>query len=283
MMLEREEYIEQQYFFRALGERMRQQVSTQELLVSIKDEILSTTRLPLALDFLAAELKLHGVMNTAMARLGHYFTPYQTYLVAEAENERGRFDFGTALEVLQQEAGYRAAGATPQGVFLYEFEVLSRNRLRYDHGLDAIAADPIFDDAWKAWIQTVRRQVGIIDFADLVYVRSAYYLRQKVQRAGESAEPEAPVLFAEKEGKIALANRRKDPMFLFSALQRQLGYPVVPRLRPIESEQALLPQLARRMERVEHRLKLLEDESRGGIDLSRFYGQTNQPPPDNEP
>ncbi|MBX7165419.1 MAG: hypothetical protein K1X74_03635 [Pirellulales bacterium] len=278
MSLDREEYIEQQYFFRALGERMRQQVSTQELLVSIKDEILSTTRLPLALDFLAAELKLHGVMAAAMARLGHYFTAFQTYLVAEAENERGRFDFGTALEILHQEAGYRAAGATPQGIFLYEFEVLSRNRLRYDHGLDAIAADPIFDDDWRVWIQTVRRQVGIIDFADLLYVRSTYYRRQRAQRGVETAEPEAPTLFAEKEGKIAWANRRKDPMFLFAALQRQLGYPEVPRPRPVESEQSLLPQLARRLERVEHRLKLLEDEGKGGIDLTKFFGPGLEPP-----
>ena len=35
-----------------------------------------------------------------------------------------------------------------------------------------------------------------------------------------------PPLFAEKEGKIAKANRGRDPL-LFAALQRQLGYPEV--------------------------------------------------------
>jgi hypothetical protein len=79
------------------------------------------------------------------------------------------------------------------------------------------------------------------------------------------------VLFGEREGRIALANRRKDPLFLFSSLQRQLGYPAVPRPKPADKEQALLPQLARRLEQLEMRLKILEEEQRGGIDLSQFY------------
>ena len=41
--------------------------------------------------------------------------------------------------------------------------------------------------------------------------------------------PSIPTLFGEKEGKIARANRGRDPLYLFSALQRQLGYPEVPR------------------------------------------------------
>jgi len=216
-------------------------------------------------------------MAPAMARLPHYFTPFQTYLVAEAENEQGRFDLGVALEILEKEAGYRAAGATPQGIFLYEFEAISRNRLRYDAGLTAIAGDPLFDEAWRSWITTVSRQVGLVEFADLVYVRSEYY-RTSHGRDPQGA-PQAAVLFGEKEGRIAWANRRKDPMFLFSALQRQLGYPAVPRPRPADEQQNLLPLLARRVERLETRLKLLEDEARGGIDLSRFYG----PRPHDEP
>ena len=39
------------------------------------------------------------------------------------------------------------------------------------------------------------------------------------------APPEKPMLFGEKEGKIAWANRKKDPLYLFAALQRHLGYP----------------------------------------------------------
>lgn len=277
-MLDREEYIEQSYFFRSMLDRMALAESTQELLKSLKDEILSTTKLPMALDFMAAELKLTGTLHTAMAKLPHYFTPFQTYLVAEAERETGKFDFRTALEILRREADYRAAGTTPQGMFLYEFECLCRNRLGYDRGLDAIAGDPIFDDAWKAWIDAVRRQVGLVDFADLIYVRSELFARQQAQRqtAEESAaaEPPKPVLFGEKEGRIAQANRKKDPLYLFAALQRQLGYPSVPRPMPPSESPNLIPALQRQLQRLETRMKLLEEEQRGGIDITKFYGET---------
>ena len=115
-MLEREEYVEQAYLFKRSGERLRENMATQDLLVWIKEEILSTTRLPMAMDFLAAELKLHGMFAPAMAKLSHYFTPFQTYVIAEAENERGKFDIGVALKILEREAEYRAEGAHAAGI-----------------------------------------------------------------------------------------------------------------------------------------------------------------------
>ena len=263
-MLDREEYVEQAYFFRTLRERMQQNMSTQELLVAIRQEILSTTTLPFALDFMSDELRLTGGFATAMARLPHYFTPFQTYVVSEAEKPEGRFDFRIALEVLQREAEYRAAEPSRQGIFLYQFETLCRNRLGYDRGLGAIADDAIFDKDWREWIMTVRRQVGLVDFSDMVYVRSELYRKTR-------PDARKPALFGEKEGKIALANRRKDPLYLFSALQRHLGYPGVPRPRPEDSRRDILPMLVRRMERMETRTKLLEEELRGGINLARFY------------
>jgi hypothetical protein len=278
-MLEREEYVEQAHLFHALAERMRQNMAVQELLISIKEEILTTTRLPLAMDYLAAELKLIGMFSTAMAKLPHYFTPFQTFVVAEAEDERGKFDLSVALKILEREAHYRAAGATPQGVFLYQFECLCRNRLGYDKGLDAIAGDPIFDDAWREWILTVRRQVGIIDFADMIYVRSERYLQDRRRQglnAGETAEK--PALFGEREGRIAWANRRKDPLLLFAALHRQLGYPAVPKLEPIDRTPEIIPSLIRRLERLEVRIKLVEEEQKGGIDLTKFYGPQGEKP-----
>ncbi|NQT15719.1 MAG: hypothetical protein HQ582_23380, partial [Planctomycetes bacterium] len=57
MALDREEYVEQAYFYRTLRERMQQSMSTQELLTAIRQEILSTTNLPMALDFMATELR----------------------------------------------------------------------------------------------------------------------------------------------------------------------------------------------------------------------------------
>ncbi|MDZ4818941.1 MAG: hypothetical protein SGJ20_08220, partial [Planctomycetota bacterium] len=84
-MLDREEYIEQAHLFRMLNERMKAEIATQELLDMVKDEILATTKLPMAVDYLSSELKLTGVFATAMAKLAHYFTSFQTFIVAEAE------------------------------------------------------------------------------------------------------------------------------------------------------------------------------------------------------
>ena len=76
----------------------------QELLAHAKQEILSTTRLPMAIDFLLTELRHIGTMSTAMARLSHYFTAFQTYVMQEAEAERGRFDLRVAVDILRHEA-----------------------------------------------------------------------------------------------------------------------------------------------------------------------------------
>lgn len=268
-MLEREEYVEQVHFFTMLAERGQMGTSTQDLLGMVREEILSTTKLPMAIDFLSGELKLNGVFHTAMAKLGHYFTPFQTFVIGEAESDTSRFDMLLAFQILAREARYRADGASAQGVFLYEFESLSRNRLGYDRGLEAIGGDAIFDDNWRQWMGLVRHQVGLVEFADLIYVRSAHYVQRQAALGGETDE--RPALFGEGEGRIALANRGKDPLLLFNALHRHLGYPEVPRpAKPDESPQ-LLPQLVRRMERAEARLKLVEEEMKGGIDLTKFY------------
>jgi hypothetical protein len=273
-MLDREEYIEQAYLFRSFGERIAAGVAAQVALAAIGQEVLATSKLPLAIGYLVGELKLVGTLATALARLPHYFTPFQTFVVAAAEEEGGRFDIRTALAILEREATYRAEGATPQGLFFYRFECLSRNRLDYDRGLVAVAQDEIFDSDWQSWITMVARQVGLIDLADLVFVRSPEYWRLEKRAAVLAGRPEPaadrPILFGEKEGRIARANRGKDPQFFFAALQRQLGYPVIPRIKaaaPAAESPALM---ARRLERLELRVKLLEEEARGGIDLSRF-------------
>jgi len=287
--LGREEYIEQAHFFRALGERLAGNVPAQEVLASVREEVLATTKLPLAIDFLLGELRHEGVLGPAMGLLPHYFTPFQAFVIQESENERLRFDLRVGLDILRVEAEYRANEPTRQGIFLYQFEALCRNRLGYDRGLEAVARDPAFDETWRDWIRKVRRQIGMVDIADLIYVHSEHYWqRQEMPQAGSSPTREehetgaddgparsddaAVVLFGEREGRIALANRRKDPLFLFSSLQRQLGYPAVPRQKAADNtQQALLPQLARRLEQLETRLKIIEEEQRGGLDLTQFY------------
>lgn len=286
--LGREEYIEQAHFFAVLAERMAESIPAQEVLASIREEVLVTTKLPLAIEFLLDELRHLGTLTPGMLKLAHYFTPFQCFVMGEAENDRRRFDLRIGLEVLAREAQYRASEhATRQGLFVYQFEALCRNRLGYDKGLDAMSRDPSYDSTWSDWMLTVRRQIGIVDLADLVYVRSEFYRRRQEQGGWvpqadaeqpvtEPAAEDSRVLFGLQEGRIAWANRRKDPLLLFAALHRHLEYPAVPRPERGEPEERLIPAMARRLEQLETRLRLVEEEQRGGIDLSRFYGQ--QPP-----
>lgn len=285
--LPREEYIEQMHLFEVLGQRIRENMPAQEILDSVREEILVTTKLPMAIDFMLAELRHLGTFSTAMERLTHYFTPFQSFVMSEAENDRQRFDLRIGLEVLRLEAKYRAEGASRQGLFLFQLEVLSRNRMGYDPGLEAAAKDPAFDEAWRTWILTVRRQIGIVDLADLIFVRSEFYHERKAAEQGGAmaasiavaSEQGFPPLFGRQEGRIAWANRRKDPLLLFAALHRQLGYPEAPRPEPENPEQRLLPVLARRVEQLEARLKLVEEEQRGGIELEKFYAAQQQKKP----
>jgi hypothetical protein len=274
-LLSREEYIEQVYFFHSLLDRLQENLPLQELMELLRHEVLATTKLPLAIEFMLDELKHAGGFASAMARLAHYFTSFQTFLVREAEDDRGRFDLRMAFEILEQEAKYRSATPLPAGVFFFQFEALCRNRLSYDRGLAAMAGDPIYDEMWSTWILTVRRQVGLVDLADLIYVRSAHYKPRRRDLLIDDERLTRP-LFGEKEGRIARASQRKDPLLLFAAMQRQLGYPVVPRPQRRDEPNELLPQLARRVERMEARVKLLEEEQKGGIDLTKYYGT---PPP----
>ena len=278
-MLPIEEYIEQAYFFRVLVERIGQNLPLQELLEQTKYEVLASTKLPMAIDLLLAELKHHGQMSSGMALLKHYFVPFQTFLVSEAESDKGRFDYRTGMRILQAEADYRSKSCSPQGLFFFQFEAICRNRLNYDRGLKAMSDDPVFGPEWRDWILIVRRQLGIIDTADLIYVRSQLYQDRRIAQG--HLEVEAPVLFGLAEGKIAQANRRKDVLFLFAAMQRHLGYPAVPKLETFDPLPSLVPQLLRRMERLESRIKLFEEEQRGGIDITKFYqGGRIPPPPD---
>jgi hypothetical protein len=268
-LLDREEYIEQIYFFRTFRERLGQNLAAQEILEHLHEEILATTRLPLAIQFLATELKHTGELAPGFARLSHYFTPFQAYVIGQAEKEGQRFPVATALLALEREAQYRAGTPTPAGLFVYQFETLSRNRLGYGDGLTAMRGDPMYDAHWREYLDQVRRHIGGYDFADMVFVRSELYVQEE-RKSDAEYEPPVPPLFGEKEGKIARANRGRDPLFLFAALQRQLNYPEVPRPRPRDDLQARLDALLVKLREMEARLRLVEGEVRGQIDLSEF-------------
>jgi hypothetical protein len=268
-VLDREEYIEQAYFFRVLRERLAENTAAQEVLDRIHQEILSTTHLPYAIQFLATELKHSGLLSSGFARLPHYFTAFQTFVVRMTEEAAHRFNIDTGLLILEREAQYRAGQLTPSGLFVYQFETLSRNRLGYDEGLMSMRGDPCYDAVWRDYLEMVRTQVGLVDFADLVYVRSALYVVDE-RRRDPGYEPPVPPLFGDKDGKIAKANRGRDPLYLFAALQRHLGYPEVPRPKAADDLGSKLLTLQARFRELEMRLKLLEAEARGQVDLSQF-------------
>jgi hypothetical protein len=263
-----EEYVEQAYFFRILRERL-QETATQELLTQVHQEILATTRLPYAIQFLTGEVKHSGLLSSGFARLPHYFTPFQAFVVRGTEDQRMRFDIEAGLLVLQREAECRAADISRAGLFVFQFEVMCRNRLGYDDGLKSMAADPAYDDDWSAFIMFLRSEVALIDLADLIYLRSELYVSEQQRQSAEYVPP-LPPLFGEKEGRIAKANREKDPLYLFAALQRQLGYPEVPRPRPKDDVNAQLITLRAQVSELTKRLGLLESELRGQVDLSQL-------------
>lgn len=268
-ILDREEYIEQAYFFRVLRERLAEGLATQTVLERIDQEILSTTRLPMAVQFLATELKHSGLLSSGFARLGHYFTPFQAFILQGSEDDTKRFSADLALLVLEREAEYRAGALRPAGLFVFQFEVLCRNRLGYDAGLQSLRADPLYDESWREFLGAMRDQLGVVDIGDLIYLRSDLYVQDQ-RRHDPGYTPPFPPLFGEKEGKIARAHLGRDPLYLFSALQRHLGYPEVPRPRPRDDTGVKLEALQLKVRDLEQRLKLMEMEQRGTLDLSKL-------------
>lgn len=269
VLLDREEYIEQAYLFRVMRERMAQNMPAQEVLERVDQEILASTRLPLAVQFLATEMKHSGSLASGFSKLPHYFSGFQAHVVECSESEALKFQTDTALQILEREAGYRAGQPTPQGLFIYQFESLARNRLGYDQGLARMSRDPLYPEDWRQFVDDLRFQIGVLDFADIVYVRSAAHVADQ-HRHEPDYEPSRPVLFGDKEGRIARANQGRDPLYLFAALQRQLNYPEVPRVRPVDSLANAMATLQAKLREMETRLKLLESEVKGQIDLQQL-------------
>lgn len=274
--LEREEYIEQAYFFRTFLERLDENQPAQDVLESVREEILATTKLPLALDVMRGELMHQGRLSDGMLHLKHYFAPFQIYILQKSEEDKTKFDQRTAFAILEREARYRSESPTPAGLFVYQFECLARNRLGYDRGLEAMAGDPLYDDLWRTWMRKIHLRLGEREFAELIYVRSEWYLEEQRRVGKLDYQPPAPVLFGRSEGRIAKANRGKDPLYLFAALQRQLGYPAVPRARSSLNQQKLPPFLEIRLQRIEKRIQLMEGEAHGQLDLREFLATPPQ-------
>ena len=52
-------------------------------------------------------------MAPAMARISHYFTPFQTHVITQAELDVSRFSMDQALLILEREARYKSEDPTP--------------------------------------------------------------------------------------------------------------------------------------------------------------------------
>jgi hypothetical protein len=207
-----------------------------------------------------------------MARLPHYFTPFQTFVFSRAEDDESKFDIRLALLILEREAEFKLDKPHAPGLFIYQFECISRNRLGYEGGMTAVAEEPLYDEGWRDWILKIRRQLGTVDFAELIYLRSQHRVDEIRRRTNNPEyQPSFPILFGTQEGRIAKASFAKDPLYMFAALQRQLGYPSVPRPRPPRTSPLFEPPVEMRFQRLEARIALLEQESKGGFDISKFY------------
>ena len=206
-------------------------------------------------------------MAPAMTRIGHYFTAFQTHVISQAEIAMSRFSMEQALLILEREAKYKSQNPTLAGLFIFQFESLSRNRLGYTRGLAAMAEDPFYprngrttsSPSGPAWGTSILP-------TDL---RPLPVLRARTPETNPEFEPKHPTLFGEKEGKIARANRGRDPMYLFSVLQRQLGYPEVPRPRRPDELEARVLLLEQKIAQLENRLKLAESEIGQDVDLAQ--------------
>ena len=225
-VLEREEYIEQAYFFQSFRERLVHGLPSQEILERVGEELLTTTKLPLAVSFLASEMKHSGLMAPAMVHIGHYFTAvpgprgrpggrWRTQPVLHGE--QARLHPGT-----RQGPSSRPETSSLAGLFVFQFESLSRNRL----GKSTPGASrrwrrtPHYNEDWRDYDPPLQTRLGDVDFADLIFVRSlpTSSLERRRRDPGLHAQVPHP-LRRPRKGKIARCNRGRDPMYLFSALQ----------------------------------------------------------------
>ena len=184
-VLDREEYIEQAYFFNAFRERLLDGMPAQEVLARVGEELLSTTRLPLAISFLATEIKVSGLMGPAMARISHYFTPFQTHVINQAELDVSRFPIDQALLILEREAKFRAEGPGARRPVRLPVRVDRPEPPRLlpwpgGDGRRSVRTTKTGSD----YILTIqyRARLGDVDFADLIY-RPLGLLRRRSPQA----------------------------------------------------------------------------------------------------
>ncbi len=61
---------------------------------------------------------------------------------------------------------------------------MCRNRLNYDRGLKAMSEDAAYTTDWSQWLLIVRRQLGLVDLADLIFERSEAFVEYRQRKLG---------------------------------------------------------------------------------------------------
>ena len=231
-VLDREEYVEQAYFFRTFRERSPTTCRRRTSSTRVHEELLTSTRLPYAVQFLAAELKHTGLARHGFAKLPHYFTAFQAFVVAAGRGGEDAVPDGRPRSWCSN-ARPRTAPRQPTQAGAVRLPVRDDRpqparlprRLRRDDGRPVL----------RRRLAGIHRRTGRGRSATSTSPTSSTCGRSctciEQRRANPAFEPPLPPLFGEKEGKIAKASRGRDPLYLFAALQRQLGYPEVPRYK----------------------------------------------------
>ena len=272
-----------------LGERLRENMPAQEILGIVREEILATTKLPMAIDFMLAELRHLGAFSARpWSGCTHYFTPFQCFVMQEAENDTA------AVRPARRARNPRPRGRVPRrgrrrgrACSSTSSKCSAATGWATTRGWRPSPATRRIDETWRNWILTVRRQIGMVDLADLIFVHSEFYHERKPQRRAGRPRPSADAPHG--RGARPRAFRRcsasrkaaspgpiggKDPLLLFAALHRQLGYPEAPRAAAGGPRGAAC---CRRWlagsNSSKRRLKLVEEEQRGGINLEQFYAE----------
>ncbi len=121
-----------------------------------------------------------GLMAPAMARLGHYFTPFQTHVIGQAEDGREPVldGPGPARSSSARRSSRPTARRRP-GCSSTSSRPSRGTGSATRQGLDAMAADPFYDEDWRDYILALGARLGDVDFADLIYVRSAYFVTER--------------------------------------------------------------------------------------------------------
>ena len=270
-VLDRDEYVEQAYFFRVFRERLADNLPAQDILTRVHEELLSSTRLPYAVQFLVAELKHSGLLANGFcetAALLHSVPGVRRS--GRPRTRRSGFRCRRPCSSWNARRSSRPRSPTKPGLFIYQFETIARNRLGYLDGTAAVAADPIYDADWRAFIGGLPRQVGDIDFADLVYLRSELY------RAGAAArESVLRAVAAAAVRREGGEDRQGEPQPRPAvSLRRAPATTRVSRsatlLRSATTARSKWEKLETKLRELETRLKLAEGELRGNVDLSQF-------------